>query len=356
MIMIRKILFSVIAFSFVSISVISGSANAAPLETFYSGIRPLAMGNAFTAIADDKNAVFYNPAGLNSVKDGRVDLLSPLIEVSQTIVDLGNDASGLDTTDTSGTVDSLKKYVGNHLRGRASVFPNYTRKNFEIGFLENFSLDAKVRQPSYPYVNTNIKNDAGLVVGMARDFTVKNEKLQFGISGKLIQRRAVSRTYTAVDLSNADYKFEDDLKTGIGIGINMGAIYRVKKSSLESSYGIAIRNLGGMGFGSAGVANQSVNLGVAFNRKVGPVPLMVAFDYVDIFGGGIPKRMHFGVEAELIKIFTLRAGLNQGYMTYGALIDLWLLQFEYASYAEEVGEYAGQSKDQRHVFQLTIGW
>lgn len=351
MIMIRKILFSVIAFLFMSVS-----ANSAPLETFYSGIRPLAMGNAFTAVADDKNAVFYNPAGLNSVKKGRVDLLPPLIEVSQTIVDLGSDASGLDTNDTSGTVDSLKKYVGNHMRGRVSVFPNYTRKNFEIGFLENASLDAKVRQPSYPYVNTNIKNDAGLVLGIASDYTVKNETLQFGISGKFIQRRAVSRTYSAVDLSNANYKFEDDIKSGIGIGINMGAIYRVDKAPLKSSYGIAIRNLGGMGFGTAGVANQSVNLGVAFSRKIGFVPLTVAFDYVDIFGGGIPKRMHFGVEAELIKIFTLRAGLNQGYATYGALIDLWILQLEYASYTEEVGEYAGQEKDQRHVFQLIIGW
>ena len=28
------------------------------------GPRPLAMGNAYTAVADDHNALFYNPAGL----------------------------------------------------------------------------------------------------------------------------------------------------------------------------------------------------------------------------------------------------------------------------------------------------
>ncbi|MGB7055958.1 MAG: hypothetical protein WBE28_11630, partial [bacterium] len=31
------------------------------------GVRPVAMGNAFTAISDDGNAVFWNPAGLGVV-------------------------------------------------------------------------------------------------------------------------------------------------------------------------------------------------------------------------------------------------------------------------------------------------
>ena len=31
------------------------------------GVRPVAMGNAFTAMSDDGNAVFWNPAGLGIV-------------------------------------------------------------------------------------------------------------------------------------------------------------------------------------------------------------------------------------------------------------------------------------------------
>lgn len=349
--MIRKILFAVIAFSF-----ISASASAAPMETFYSGIRPLAMGNAFTAVSNDENAVFYNPAGLGSVKSGRIELLPPLIEYSQNMLELGNEISNIDTNNISGTVDTLRKYVGKNMRGRVSVFPNYTKKNFEIGFLENSSFEGEVRQPSYPYINAKIKSDAGLVAGIARSYSVNSQKLQIGISGKIIQRRGLNKRYTAVDLSNQNYKFENDLKTGVGIGVNLGAIYTVARLPLKPSFGLSIRNIGGMGFGKAGIARQSVNLGMAFNRKLGPVPLTVAFDYVDILGGGTPKRLHVGMEADLIRILTLRAGLNQGYLTYGALIDLWILQLEYAAYTEEVGAYAGQKKDQRHVFQLVLGW
>lgn len=37
--------------------------------SFYSSARPMGMGGAFTAVADDANAVFYNPAGLGFVKN-----------------------------------------------------------------------------------------------------------------------------------------------------------------------------------------------------------------------------------------------------------------------------------------------
>jgi len=38
-------------------------AYAVPLN-FYSGARPMGMGGVFTAVADDVNAIFYNPAGV----------------------------------------------------------------------------------------------------------------------------------------------------------------------------------------------------------------------------------------------------------------------------------------------------
>lgn len=45
----------------------AGSLQAA-FESIGAGARPLAMGNAFTAVADDAHAVYYNPAGLPQVR------------------------------------------------------------------------------------------------------------------------------------------------------------------------------------------------------------------------------------------------------------------------------------------------
>lgn len=62
-----------LAFAVTAVSV-AGPAAAATRETTYShaaavfqigaGARPLAMGGAFAGVADDENALFYNPAGL----------------------------------------------------------------------------------------------------------------------------------------------------------------------------------------------------------------------------------------------------------------------------------------------------
>jgi len=40
----------------------------------YRGVRPMGMGNAFVAIADDGDAFYYNPAGLTAVRKIRIDL------------------------------------------------------------------------------------------------------------------------------------------------------------------------------------------------------------------------------------------------------------------------------------------
>ncbi len=45
-----------------------GTARANPIDLFGVGARPAAMGNAFTAIADDPSAAYYNVAGLAQVR------------------------------------------------------------------------------------------------------------------------------------------------------------------------------------------------------------------------------------------------------------------------------------------------
>ena len=38
------------------------------------GVRPVALGGAFVAVADDVNAIFYNPAGLAKIKKQQVQI------------------------------------------------------------------------------------------------------------------------------------------------------------------------------------------------------------------------------------------------------------------------------------------
>jgi hypothetical protein len=118
-----------------------------------------------------------------------------------------------------------------------------------------------------------------------------------------------------------------------------------------------------MDFGDeVGKVKQVVNLGFrAQHTFFGTVATTFALDYKDLAGElgndkDKGKRIHAGAEIGFWKLLRIRAGVNQGYGTFGADLDLWILRFSYARYTEEVGAYAGQKKDERHVFQLTAGW
>lgn len=54
---------------FIFLFLIGRSSFAFDPLTFYSSARPMGMGGAFIAVADDANALFYNPAGLGFKKD-----------------------------------------------------------------------------------------------------------------------------------------------------------------------------------------------------------------------------------------------------------------------------------------------
>ena len=108
---------------------------------------------------------------------------------------------------------------------------------------------------------------------------------------------------------------------------------------------------------------QAISLGLSVSHEFSWLTLVGAADYLDVtknLGDGddddMYKRLHFGVEGRLAKILSLRAGLYQGYTSFGATVDFKLLKIDYATYAEEIGAAAGDSEDRRHAVQVSLGW
>ena len=54
------------------------SINGHAIELFEmnKSVRALGMGNAYTSIVRDSDSLFYNPAGLNSVKEWKLEVLT----------------------------------------------------------------------------------------------------------------------------------------------------------------------------------------------------------------------------------------------------------------------------------------
>lgn len=348
----------------IAVSMVTAPAYSEEFDFFYRGVRPLGMGDAFTAIADDENAAFYNPAGLDSVKEGRIELFPLLVEISSNTTDLINDLGDIDTDDVATTTDTLRKHIGKPQHVRTSFFPNYTRHNLEFGVLASARFDGEVHQPSFPFVDVDGGADAGVVLALARGFDARGgkDRLKLGVTGMYVQRKGLSRRYTAVDIADRDYDFQDDMKTGNAFGITVGAIYALNKTFLKPSIGIVVQNAGDMDFGSeVGKVEQSINVGVALSDFIWKFPFRFALDYKDLTNNlgddkDKGKRIYLGAELDLLKMLSIRAGLNQGYASFGAEFRLWIIKIAYARYNEEVGAYAGQKKDERQILQITIGW
>lgn len=343
-------------------------ASAEPLPLFYQGIRPLGMGGAFTAVADDENAMFYNPAGLNSIKGfGRFELLNPLVALSTNTWEFAGDLQ--DVADAQSDAEQatlaaalLDKWLGEHFHTRASVFPNVTFHNFGIGVLGQGVFDGEVHNPAGSNA-LRVRGGydvAGLVSG-AIGFSPAGTILRLGVTGKFVRRELLDRSYTANDLVQQDgIDLDRDLRDGSGFGVDVGVIFALPLP-LNPAVGVTVQNIGDVGLGDAGTLPQQVNAGVALRPSLPFGTLTLAADMLDVTkelgtDNDTAKRLHMGAELALPAILSLRTGLNQGYFSAGATIDLRVLKLAYAYSIEEVGAFSGQIPDRRHVAQLSVGF
>ena len=335
----------------------------------YEGIRPLGMGNAFTAVADDENAVFYNPAGLSYISSFTIGVLNPRIGVATDSIDLIDDAGDTDFDVTAEVADLLREYTGKPQHASLGLFPHMGLNLFEsgvlFGVLSQVSADIEIRNPTWPESHIHLNADVAPVVGAGlRIPTV--EGLRIGAAMKYLYRNSLNEMYTPAQIAADDFEdiVEDDLHTGSGVSIDIGAIYEMPEliPFVDSTrFGLAALNLPDMSMGDATKVKHQVNAGMAVEKTLLPWCSVVgAFDIHDITysaidGSQISRRIHMGAELR-VPVVSIRAGVNDGYLSAGGTLDLKIFKLDLATYAIEQGAYAGQKDDRRYVAQIFFGW
>ncbi len=340
-------------------------AHAGEFPSLYRGIRPLGMGNAFITVADDENTLFYNPAGLNDVQGlGGVEILNPLIEFSQVGLDAYNDFKDINSDNVTEVTDLLGNYIGEQFSLRTSLYPSIIFHNFGIGALGQVSFSGEVRNRVNPQVNVDGKADVGGVVGVAYGF--REKKVQVGVALKFVQRQSFQKTYYATDIAGEDFDpsndFSEEKETGTGFSGDVGVKVN-PEWPLRPSIGLVLQNIGGLNIDEddADEIPQQLNAGISIHPDLWIFKNTLALDVVDLTKNvegedDFYKRVHMGAEIRLPYILSLRVGANQGYPSFGATIDLWIIRLAYAHYKEELGAVAGQKDDARHVGQIAIGF
>lgn len=350
--------------AFLIVSFLSASlALAEEYPYIYRGFRPMGMGGAFVAVSNDANALFYNPAGLADVPGQKTTLLSLEMEMSEDGVSAFKDALDVNFDDPNETADFLRDYIGDNNHAGIAVFPHFEKPNFAFGVFGIARTDFSAHDYQFPKLEIQSVNDVGAAAGFARSFL--DDSLSLGATGKLVMRKSLNRVYTLPEIFMNDFKdkLTDDAEDGFGALLDLGALYRLGEITtgggkiIKAQAGLSVNNLIGSSMGDAEDLTEHVDVGIALKTE----QITLALDYIDIFDNfdqdsDIPKRINLGAEYLHNKKYALRAGLHQGYPTYGFSLLGEKIQLDLLTYVEEIGTYSGQEKNRRYAFRFAFGF
>lgn len=336
----------------------SSLAVAADIPQNWISVRALGMGNAYTAVVEDGDALFYNPAALSRVEG-----------INWTIFDLHAGLNGMETvtlipqviadidTDPGGT---MQRIYGKRLwaggGGKSAIYMPY------FGFAGYASTEAgfSAENQANPVLNTNYFFDYGIAVGSSIDLVPGI--FSIGGTARRVNRTGTTMPLTASTLGSLDPAvLEAEFKRrGTGYGLDLGALIRLP-GPVSPAISFVYRDVGFTSFnheegaGAPPRIEPEMLVGGSITIDAPFITITPAFDYRHMQRSDIAvgNKISLGVEIDL-PLIDLRAGLNQGYYTAGVGLNLGLLRVDAATYGVELGAYPGQHEDRRYLVQLTF--
>ncbi len=272
------------------------------------GGRALGMGSAFTAVANDVTAGYWNPAGLSRLKFPEIILMHDQRYGGVVSYDYGAAAMSLSKGETVGISAIVSSVSG---------IPNTL--NALIDYNGNGIFDPTDRL-DYSKITFFSATDVAVIGSYAKRYS---ENFAYGANVKFI-RRSIGSTY------------------GTGIGFDVGALYTpFTNFSLGANLQNATTTIVAWTTGTTEVLAPTLAAGAAYRFSVGPASIMPAVDLlfnVDNMGssstvhvGPLSADLRAGAEVSYKNIIAIRAGYNEvKQFTVGAGIHLPKLEIDYS--------------------------
>lgn len=350
----------------------------------YFGTRPMGMGGAFTAVADDANAAYWNPAGF-ALNPG-VDIIGSTLATNRNAAMGDNLASvkmcyeanmnspfdwifgvgalsalAVDTAHYLGDRGVLKKNWGRDVQrtGRdESMAEQVAQAGDETGYSRDPfkravpKLDAQNRTSIFgPLHNINLNFYPGRYTYWDRRYRMYDDllynKAQFalgltwlGDNNPLLDEH---RNWYTVSLASGweeriafggninfyDLRIISSGVRGFGAGVDIGAI---AKPLPNASFGLVAKEILTTDINWQNGAQTRYEMMINGGVAIDPIDeVTLAVDGHNIFGqNNSAPTMHYGVEVRPVRGLAFRAGLYDQSKTAGASIGLGSLIIDYA--------------------------
>ncbi len=371
-------------------------------------VRPLGMGGAFTAVADDQNIFNFNPAGMVQRTGGQFTLLEVAIGGSKDLKDAYDfiDKNQEDLTHFQDLSQDRQQELVDQIANDISKLnpriyaaadvasytsgPRFLGMPLHAGFGAFGVVDATFRLDTgvlVPNISYQVNNDLVFPLSIAHRWNAPfiPGKIGFGVTGKLIRRSQIRQDRLSV-LQLDDLK-APPFATGTGFGGDIGMLYQPTD---RINFGMMVKDFMGTklkydevlpkdGYPyqpeRTGIIRPTMNVGLALVPKkllwLVPTSERWTFsaDVWDVlnkddhvffeegakkpFGENLYTHLHLGAEYRWW-FLRFRGGASEGYPSFGLGLDIPLLKLDYAYYSRELGRLAGDIRETNHVVSFAL--
>ncbi|KYG62098.1 hypothetical protein AZI85_07825 [Bdellovibrio bacteriovorus] len=347
-----KLIFAALIFAF------SAQSFAQSLGETTRSIRARGMGGVLVPFVNDADALFVNPAALKRAAAIDIKLIELMAGANKTLVDSLDDLQNIDANDPSTFNDFYGKKLWAQGVGKAAI----SLPLISAGYLYDTEVTAELHNPAFPQFETYFRSDQAIYLGTA--FSL-GPSTYFGMSVKRITRQggstqelSISDIADSSSLSDIGDRFANK---GQGYGADLAILHEIPLPILKPTLTLVWQDVGNTAFKKTEGDDAPVHIeqNLVFGAGVGMD--LPGLDWVIGVEGRrllnpeieIGKKLHVGTEISL-PLIDLRAGYNQGYLSYGVGVNFLIFHLDAVSYTEETGLYPGQDGDSRYMASLSI--
>jgi hypothetical protein len=336
----------------------------------------LAQGGSFVANAGGYNSLFFNPAGF-SAGERSVTVLSATSWVYANPLRFLNTLGTGDSSAIVGLVEDEATSGGFGFGAAAGI--GYVGHG--LGLAAVLNIDSYLYGPTLLGAEGDLHATLGFVAGFSLPVQLFGIKVHLGASLRPMLRVSAPVDYTTMlDVLQALGAGGDPLAPlagadavyGYGFGLDLGTIIELG----DLRVGLAVRDLLGTSFsytqttvgaildsigsstelptGGGAVDGHLIPMNVAaglsyhpdlggFSNVLDPTVHVSLDDVVGVFrdGRSVWTLLHLGAEARILRFLSLRGGIQQGYVTFGAGLELLFLEVNAAVFTRELGMHIG---------------